>query len=81
MEVEFGCKELNKKSSTQFLTIDSHRGCLAFNVTIILDIDKVTELTAPGRLTSVELLLFPPTLVLKKNGICMHIFLIYLRQI
>lgn len=66
MEAESGYKELNKKSSTRFLITDSHQGCLPFDVTIVLDIDKVTELTAPGTLTSVELLLFPPTLVLKR---------------
>lgn len=64
MEVEFGYKELTK-SSTQFLTIDSHWGCSPFDATIILSIDKVTELVVPVRVTSVELLLFPPTLVLK----------------
>ena len=37
-----------------------------FDATIILDIDKVAELIAPGSDTPVELFLFPPTLVLKR---------------
>lgn len=65
MEVESGFKDLNK-FHMQFLTIISYQACSAFDAALILDIEKLTELTAPGRVTSVELLLFPPTLVLKR---------------
>ena len=49
-----------------FLLLTHIKGCSTFDTTITLDIDKLTELIARGRVTSVELSLFPPTLVQKR---------------